>query len=111
MCSYAADQHHYQGIARETCVDPKTAVAATSIEWDFNSKTFNVKATNQSYDIPLGFMSQEIHDKLVGACNIENISGVEKRAIRIGGAASSAPRSFGNVVRSHNGRQTIGVRQ
>ena len=48
LCSYAADQHHYHGITRETCVDPKTAVAATSIDWDFDSKTFDVKVMNQS---------------------------------------------------------------
>ena len=77
LCSYAADQHHYQGITRATCVDPKTAVAATSIEWDFNRKTFDVKVMNQSYDIPLGFMSQDIYDKLVEACEVENHSGVK----------------------------------
>ena len=46
LCSYAADQHHYQGITRETCVDPKTAIAATSIAWDLNSKAFDVKVMN-----------------------------------------------------------------
>ena len=72
LCSYAADQQHYQGITREACVDPKTAVAATSSDWDLNSKTFDVKVMNQSYDIPLGFMSHDIYDKLVEACKAEN---------------------------------------
>ena len=77
LCFHAADQHQYQGITREACVDLKTAVWATSIEWDLNSNTFGVKVMNQSYDIPLGFTSREIHDKLVEACEVENHSGVK----------------------------------
>ena len=71
LFSYAADQHNYQGITREACVDPKTAVAATSIEWDFNSKAFDVKVMNQLYDIPRGFMSQEMYGKLVETCDVD----------------------------------------
>ena len=71
LCSYAADQHHFQGITRDLGVDPETAVAATNIEWNFNSKTFEVKVMNQSYDIPLGFMTTEIHDKLADNYDID----------------------------------------
>ena len=42
LISYAADQHHFQGIARGADVAPKTAVAAYQIEWDFNAKVFDV---------------------------------------------------------------------
>jgi hypothetical protein len=71
LCSYAADQHHFQGITRDLGVDPETAVAATNIEWNFNSKTFEVKVKSQSYDIPLGFMTTEIYDKLADAYDID----------------------------------------
>ena len=63
----SSDQHYFQGIARGPGVDFKTAVAATHVEWDYNNKTWNVKVNDQSYDIPLGIMTDEIHDKLVGA--------------------------------------------
>lgn len=42
LISYAADQHHFQGIRRGADVAPETAVAAYTIEWDFNAKAFDV---------------------------------------------------------------------
>ena len=67
LCFYAADQHHFQGIARCPGVDPNTAVAATHVEWDYNNKTWDVKVNDQSYDIPFGIMTDEMYDKLAGA--------------------------------------------
>ena len=67
LCSYAADQHHFQGIARGPGVDQNTAVAATHVEWDYTNKTWDVKVNDQSYDVPLGIMTEEIYDKLAGA--------------------------------------------
>ena len=70
LCSYAADQHYFQGVARDLGVNPETAVAATNIEWNFNSKTFEVKVKSQSYDVPLSFMTAEMYDKLADAHDI-----------------------------------------
>ena len=71
LCSYAADQHHFQRITRDLGVDPDTAVAATMIDWNYNSKTFEVKVMNQSYDIPFGFMTAELYDKIADAYDID----------------------------------------
>ena len=61
LCSYAADHHHFQGVARGPGVDPNTAVAAIHVEWDYNNKTWDVKVNGQSYDIPLGIMKKSSH--------------------------------------------------
>ena len=37
------------------------------MEWDYNNKTWDVKVNGQSYDIPLGIMTDEMYDKLAGA--------------------------------------------
>ena len=52
LCSYAADQHHFQATA-----DSKNAVAATSIEWDFIGRAWDVKLMRQSYHIPRDIMT------------------------------------------------------
>ena len=62
LCSYAADQHHFQATA-----DSKNAVAATSIEWDFIGRAWDVKLMRQSYHIPRDIMTDAMYDKLADA--------------------------------------------
>ena len=38
LLSYAADEHHYQGIERDESDVTSTAVAASSVRWDFTAK-------------------------------------------------------------------------
>ena len=69
LISYAADQHHFQGIARGADVAPKTAVAACQIEWDYNAKALDV-IINAGPDAgltlksPLGAFTKDAFDKV-----------------------------------------------
>ena len=69
LISYAADQHHFQGIPRGADVVPKTAVAAYKIEWDYNAKVFDVNINagpdaGLTLKSPLGAFTKDAFDKV-----------------------------------------------
>ena len=66
LCAYAADQHHFQGIARTCGVGSKTAVAAKrGVVWNFNTKRWDVTNMNQSVSLVGDFMNEYIYEIVV----------------------------------------------
>ena len=74
LCSYAADQHHFQGINRTGGVDSKTAVAERgAVVWNFGTRRWDVTLMDRSLSMAdEEFMTDSIYRTVVEMYSIDN---------------------------------------